>query len=299
MHEILEKKVLAPKVNYFRIRAERIAKKRQAGQFVIIRVSDQGERIPLTIADADPEEGSITLVVQEVGKTTEQMGLLQTGDSLLDVVGPLGRPTHIEKKGTVLIVGGGIGIAPAHPIAQAHRKIGNHVIGILGARNKEMMIMEEEMHRACHEVIVMTDDGSYGEKGMVTDAIKKLVESGVTIDECIAIGPPVMMKYVSLTTKPYKIPTLVSLNTIMIDGTGMCGGCRVRVGGKNRFVCVDGPEFDGHQVDFDNMMLRLNSYKEQEKQSLDHWHEIGGPGCNFESSLKALDAEKEAGKEGE
>jgi len=264
MHKILHKESLGPNVLRYRIEAPDVAKRRKAGQFVIIRVSDTGERIPLTIADADPDEGSITLIVQAVGKTTIELAGLKVGDSIPDVVGPLGQATHIEKVGTVLIVGGGIGIAPIFPITQALKAVGNHIITIIGARSKRLLIMEEDMKALSDEFIVMTDDGSHGEKGLVTDAIKRVHERGIGVAQCVAVGPPVMMKFVSLLTKELGIPTIVSLNPIMIDGTGMCGGCRVTVGGKTRFACVDGPEFDGHQVDFDEMMKRLGMYRDHE-----------------------------------
>jgi ferredoxin--NADP+ reductase len=275
MNKILEKEFLSPQVFRMKVEAPEIAKKRKAGQFIILRVNDAGERIPLTIADADPAAGWIELVVQAVGKTTTDLSKLSAGDSLHDLAGPLGRPTHIEKCGTVVMVGGGIGIAPSHPIAQAMKEAGNTVISILGGRTKELIIMESKMRATSDEVIIATDDGSYGMKGLVTDAIQKLIDEGRKIDLVIAIGPPVMMKFVSLLTKKYNIRTLVSLNTIMIDGTGMCGGCRVSVGGKSQFVCVDGPEFDGHLVNFDEMMQRLSMYRDQEKESIDHACKIG------------------------
>jgi ferredoxin--NADP+ reductase len=270
MNKIQEKEFLSPQVFRMRVEAPEIARKRKAGQFVILRTCDSGERIPLTIADADPTEGWIELVVQVVGKTTKSLSELAAGKSICDLAGPLGRPTHIEKFGTVVMVGGGIGTAPAHPIAQAMKAAGNRVISILGGRSKELVIMENKMRATSDEVIITTDDGSYGIKGLVTDAIQKLIDEGRKIDLVIAIGPPVMMKFVSLLTKKYAIPTLVSLNTVMVDGTGMCGGCRVTVGNESKFVCVDGPEFDGHLVNFDEMMLRLNMYKDQEKESYDH-----------------------------
>jgi len=273
MHKILHKETLGPNVHRYRIDAPEIAKRRKAGQFVIIRVSDKGERIPLTIADGDPDEGSITLIVQAVGKTTIELAGKQVGDSIPDVVGPLGQPTHIEKVGTVLIVGGGIGIAPIYPITQALKAAGNHIITILGARSKNLLIMEEDMKAISDEFIVMTDDGSYGTKGLVTDGIKMVHGRGTDVGLCVAIGPPIMMKFVSLLTKELEIPTVVSLNPIMIDGTGMCGGCRVTVGGKTRFVCVDGPEFDGHQVDFDEMMKRLGMYREHECRAMNQYKE--------------------------
>lgn len=275
MNKIIEKEFLSPHVFRMKVEAPEIAKMRKAGQFIILRVSDAGERIPLTIADADPDAGWIELVVQAVGKTTKDLSQLGPGDALHDLAGPLGRPTHIEKRGTVVMVGGGIGIAPSHPIAQAMKAAGNHVISILGGRTRELIIMEDRMRAASDEVIIVTDDGSYGSKGLVTDALQKLIDEGRKIDEVIAIGPPVMMKFVSLLTKKYDIPTLVSLNTIMIDGTGMCGGCRVSVGGESKFVCVDGPEFDGHLVNFDEMMQRLSMYGDMEKESEKHSCRIG------------------------
>jgi ferredoxin--NADP+ reductase len=266
MYEVIENTVLAEKVNRYRIRAPEIAKRRKAGQFIILRIDDDGERIPLTIADADPQEGTLTLVVQEVGKTTMRMTRLKPGDQLRDVVGPLGAPTHIEKFGMVAVVGGGIGIAPAHPIAQALKQAGNRVISILGARTKSLMIMEEEMRRASDEVVICTDDGSYGTHGLVTDVLKNLIDSQGKPDLVVAIGPVIMMKFVCKLTAEYEIPTVVSLNPIMVDGTGMCGGCRVSVGGKSKFACVDGPEFDGHQVDFEELMKRQAFYREQEQE---------------------------------
>jgi len=265
MYEILRKEVLAPRVCTYVIRAPEVARSRKAGQFVIIRPRQDSERIPLTIADGDEE--SITLVVQEVGKTTAMMADMQVGESMADVCGPLGKPTHIENVGTIVVVGGGIGIAPAHPIAQALKAAGNTVISILGARNKDLLIMEEEMRRASHEVLVYTDDGSYGTKGFVTHALQSILDSGRTVNQVVAIGPAIMMKMICKVTQSVGIPTLVSLNTIMIDGTGMCGGCRVTVDGNAQFVCVDGPEFDGHKVDFDLMMRRQAMYTDQEKTS--------------------------------
>ena len=275
MNKILEKEFLTPQVFRMKVEAPAIARKRKAGQFIILRPTATGERIPLTIADGDPDAGWIELVVQTVGKTTTDLSRLNPGDGIPDLAGPLGRPTHVEKYGTVVMVGGGIGIAPSHPIAQAMKAAGNRVISILGGRTKDLVIMEDRMRAASDEVIITTDDGSYGSKGLVTDAIKKLKADGVTIDLVIAIGPPVMMKFVSLLTKEYGIPTMVSLNTIMVDGTGMCGGCRVTVGTESKFVCVDGPEFDGHLVNFDEMMQRLSMYREHEKESMDHACKVG------------------------
>jgi NAD(P)H-flavin reductase len=269
MNKILEKEFITPLVFRMKVEAPEISKKRKAGQFVIVRTCDSGERIPLTIADGDADEGWIELVVQVVGKTTKALSMLKPGDEICDLVGPLGRPTHIELFGTVVIVGGGIGIAPSHPIAQAMKKAGNQVIMILGGRTKDLVIMEEKMRKTSDRLIITTDDGSYGMKGVVTDAIQQLINEGVKINLVVAIGPPVMMKFVSLLTKKYDIPTLVSLNTIMVDGTGMCGACRVTVGDSTKFVCVDGPEFDGHKVDFDEMMKRLKAYEKEEKVSKD------------------------------
>jgi NAD(P)H-flavin reductase len=267
MNKILEKEFITPLVFRMKVEAPEIAKKRKAGQFIILRTCDAGERIPLTIADGNANEGWIELVVQVVGKTTKALSMLNPGDEICDLAGPLGKPTHIELFGTVVIVGGGIGIAPSHPIAQALKRAGNQVISILGGRTKDLVIMEEKMRKTSDRVIITTDDGSYGMKGVVTDAIQMLINESVKIDLVVAIGPPIMMKFVSLLTKKYDIPTLVSLNTIMVDGTGMCGACRVTVGDATKFVCVDGPEFDGHKVDFDEMMKRLRMYETDEKIS--------------------------------
>ncbi|MGQ9561811.1 MAG: sulfide/dihydroorotate dehydrogenase-like FAD/NAD-binding protein [Candidatus Oleimicrobiaceae bacterium] len=271
LNEILRKEVLAPDITRFVVYAPEIAQKRRAGQFVILRVNPQGERIPLTIADADPAAGTITLISQSVGKTTYELADMQVGEKLVDLVGPLGSPTHIAKVGTVVSVGGGIGIAPIYPITQAMRAAGNYVISILGARKKELLILEKEMRAVSDEVIVTTDDGSYGQKGFVTDALRTLIEQGRRLDLVIAIGPAVMMKMVSRLTAAHQIPTVASLNTIMIDGTGMCGGCRVTVGGKTKFVCVDGPEFDAHQVDWEEMEKRLGMYRELECRALERY----------------------------
>jgi len=274
MNKIREKEFITPVVFRMKVEASEIAKKRKAGQFVIVRTCDSGERIPLTIADGNASEGWIELVVQVVGKTTKALSMLEPGQAICDLAGPLGKPTHIELFGTVVIVGGGIGIAPSHPIAQAMKRAGNQVISILGGRTKDLVIMEQKIRATSDRVIITTDDGSYGMKGLVTDAIQQLVGEGVKIDLVVAIGPPIMMKFVSLLTKKYDIPTLVSLNTIMVDGTGMCGACRVTVGDSTKFVCVDGPEFDGHKVDFDEMMKRLRMYEKDEKVSRE-LHESG------------------------
>ncbi len=275
MHRILEKRQFSAEVFYLKVAAPEIARNRKAGQFVLVQIdTDYGERIPLTIADASAEEGWIALVFQTVGATTHKLADKNVGDSIEAILGPLGRPTHIEKVGTVVCVGGGIGVAPLYPIVKAHKAAGNKVITIIGGRTKELVILEDEMRAASDELIIVTDDGSYGRKGLVTEPLKEVCagewknpETGAKADvpaEAVAIGPPIMMKFCAATTKPFAVHTVVSLNTIMIDGTGMCGGCRVTVGGKTKFVCVDGPEFDGHLVDWDNMMMRMKAYKPRE-----------------------------------
>ena len=265
MNRVISRRQLSAEVFRMEIEAPLIAQERKAGQFVIVQVDlDWGERIPLTIADADPQSGTITLIFQTVGRTTHLLAAKQPGESLAALLGPLGQPTHIEKFGWVVCVGGGIGVAPMHPIAQAMKAAGNRVSIIMGARSRDLLIMEEEMKRIADELIIVTDDGSCGRKALVTQPLKELCERAPKPDCVVAIGPPIMMKFCAETTRPFGVKTLVSLNTIMIDGTGMCGGCRVTVGGKTRFVCVDGPEFDGHQVDFDNMMKRLRAYKTRE-----------------------------------
>lgn len=267
MSKVLEKIQLSRDVFMLRLEAPEIARERKAGQFVILQAdSDFSERIPLTIADADETAGSITVIFQVVGKSTLKLAQKNAGDVVENVLGPLGMPTHIEKVGTVVCVGGGIGVAPLHPIAQAMKKAGNRVVIIIGARNKELLILEKEMRAIADEFIVCTDDGSYGRKDLVTAPLKEICEKG-GVDLAVAIGPAIMMKFCAETTRPFGVTTYASLNTIMVDGTGMCGGCRVTVGGKTKFVCVDGPEFDAHQVDFDNMMLRLRSYKPQEQEA--------------------------------
>ena len=268
MFEILEKKQLSEGVFYMRVTAPEIARNRKAGQFVIIQVDAEfGERIPLTIADANAEEGWIALAFQPVGASTYKLSLMNVGDCLPTVLGPLGNPSKIEKyDAPVMIVGGGFGVAPCYPIVQAHKAIGNKVIMVIAARNKDLIIMEDEMRAAADELIIMTDDGSAGRQGVSTIPVKEACESQCPPAEVIAIGPPIMMKFCALTTKPYGVKTTVSLNTIMIDGRGMCGGCRATVGGKTKFVCVDGPEFDAHEVDWDNMMMRMKSYKEREQE---------------------------------
>ncbi|MFZ4396087.1 MAG: sulfide/dihydroorotate dehydrogenase-like FAD/NAD-binding protein [Kiritimatiellia bacterium] len=265
MNRIISRRQLSAEVFRMEIEAPLIAQERKAGQFVIVQVDlDWGERVPLTIADADPAAGTITLIFQTVGRTTHLLADKQPGETIAALLGPLGQPTHIENLGTVVCVGGGIGVAPMHPIAQAMKAAGNRVIVIMGARNRELLILEDEMKRIADELMIVTDDGSYGRKALVTQPLKELCERTPKPDCVVAIGPPVMMKFCAETTRPFAVHTLVSLNTIMVDGTGMCGGCRVTVGGKTKFVCVDGPEFDGHQVDFDNMMKRLRAYKTRE-----------------------------------
>lgn len=268
MFKILEKRQLSNDVFYMKITAPEIARNRKAGQFIIVQIDTEfGERVPLTIADACEKEGWISIVFQAVGATTYKLSLKNPGEEIAALLGPLGNPSIVEKKDTpVVIVGGGIGVAPCYPIVQAHKKIGNKVIVIMGARNKDLLIFKEEMEAAADEVIIMTDDGSIGKKGLVTEPLKEMCESQCPPAEVIAIGPPIMMKFCAKTTEPYKVPTTVSLNTIMIDGTGMCGGCRVNIGGETKFVCVDGPEFDAHKVDFDNMMMRMKSYKAKEQE---------------------------------
>jgi ferredoxin--NADP+ reductase len=252
------------------LEAPKIARKAKPGQFVILKANETGERIPLTMAETDPNKGTITIIYQVVGKSTALFKTLQVGDGFQDVIGPLGKPTHIEKLGKVVCVGGGTGIAVLHPITRALKEAGNHVICIIGARSKDILILEDRMKAASHDLRVCTDDGSYGHHGFVTDVLKEVMESE-KIDQVVAIGPVPMMKVVSLLTKEYDVPTLVSLNPIMVDGTGMCGGCRVSVGGQTKFACVDGPEFDGHQVDYDELMLRLQAYCEDEKQCYEEY----------------------------
>ncbi len=267
MHIILEKKQLSEHVFEMTIKAPYIAQSRKAGQFVIVQIDTEwGERIPLTIADADPDKGTITMVFQAVGATTKKLAMKEAGDAVENILGPLGNPTHIEKFGTVICVGGGIGAAPLYPIVQALKKAGNTVKVIIGARNKELILFEDRMKAIADELIIVTDDGSYGRKALVTEPLAEYCSQNPKPDLAVAIGPPIMMKFCVQTTKQFDVPAIVSLNTIMIDGTGMCGGCRVNVGGETKFVCVDGPEFDGHKVDFENMMLRMQAYKEKEDE---------------------------------
>ncbi|HSQ40754.1 MAG TPA: sulfide/dihydroorotate dehydrogenase-like FAD/NAD-binding protein [Fibrobacteraceae bacterium] len=276
MAKILDKVQLSDDVFQFRVHAPRIAEARAAGQFILLQTDlDFGERIPLTIADADAAEGSITLIFQAVGHSTQELSHMNVGDDIPVLTGPLGTPTHVEKVGRVVCVGGGIGVAPLHPIAQAFQAAGNQVDVIMGARRKDLLILEDRMRAIAHELVICTDDGSAGRKALVTQPLKEFCEGPNPPQLVVAIGPPIMMKFCAETTRLFGIHTIVSLNTIMVDGTGMCGGCRVNVGGKVKFVCVDGPEFDGHQVDFDNMMQRLGSYKDFEKGEHPHQHEPG------------------------
>lgn len=271
--KIIKKRMLNSQTGFFVISAPHIARKHKPGQFIILRINENGERIPLTIADSDAGNGTITIVCQSIGKTSTMLNTLKAGEEILDIVGPLGNATHIENYGTVLVIGGGVGTAEAHPIAKAMKKVGNTVIAIIGARTKELIIFEDEMHKFCNEVYVTTDDGSYGAKGFVTDALKNITDSGKKIDIVLAVGPVPMMRAVSNATKNSGLKTLVSLNSIMLDGTGMCGGCRVRIGEKDRFVCVDGPEFDGHVVDFDLLTKRQRMYIQEEKKSMELFKE--------------------------
>lgn len=273
MAKILEKKLLrAPDVFYFKLAAPLISKKARPGQFVIVRLHDKGERIPLSLADIDPRDGTISLIVMAVGKTTAEMSVMKAGADVLDLCGPLGTPTHIEKHGKVILVGGGFGIAPLYPIARAFKGIGNEVFTVMGARSKDLLIYEKEMAGVCDRVIVTTDDGSKGMKGLVTQALQQELKQG-GVGLVMTVGPAIMMKAVSETTKPFGIKTLVSLNPIMIDGTGMCGGCRVTVGNETLFACIDGPEFDGHLVDWDLLMHRQKKYTPEQKESFESWRQ--------------------------
>lgn len=270
MFKIVNAEFLAQDIKKLEIEAPKIAAKRKPGQFVIIRAAEHGERIPLTIADSNTETGTITIIVQGIGKSTKEINSLQSGQFLLDVVGPLGHPSHIENFGTAVSIGGGVGTAIAYPTAKALKEAGNHTISIIGARNKDLVILEKEMGAITDEVYVTTDDGSYGYHGFVTDKLKELIDSGKKIDLVLAIGPIPMMRAIAEVTRPYGIKTVVSLNPVMVDGTGMCGGCRATVGNKTVFVCVDGPEFDAHEVDFDTLIKRNRTYRSSEQESLNH-----------------------------
>ena len=266
MYKIISAEELSAGVKSFIVEAPMVARKCQAGQFIILRIDEVGERIPLTIADYDREKGTIQLIFQEVGDTTRQLGTLKAGEALLDVAGPLGKATEIENYGTVVCIGGGIGVAPVYPIARAYKKAGNRVVSIIGARNADLLIMEKEMRSVSDVLHITTDDGSAGRKGLVVDPLKDMIAAGEKIARVMAIGPMVMMRGVAEVTRPHGIHTLVSLNPIMVDGTGMCGGCRCSVGGETKFACVDGPEFDGHLVDFNGLMSRARMYHTQERQ---------------------------------
>ena len=267
MYRITAREDLAPVTKLFKVHAPEVARKAKAGQFVIVRINEEGERVPLTIADYDRTSGEMTIVFQEVGKTTKQMGTMKVGDEFASFVGPLGQPTEIEKYGTAMVVGGGVGIAPIYPIARSLREAGNKVISIIGARNKGLLFWEDKMRSVSDELIVCTDDGSYARKALVTEPMKEILSSDKKPDIIWAIGPAIMMKFAVLATQPFGVKTIVSLNSIMVDGTGMCGACRVEVGGKTKFVCVDGPEFDGHQVNWQLLLDRQRVYVDQEKRA--------------------------------
>ena len=271
-YKILDKVELSLDVKLMKIEAPLVARVAKAGQFIILRINETGERIPLTMSDTDKEKGSVTIIFQEVGKTTQQLGMMQIGDELLDFVGPLGKATEIDNYGTVVCIGGGVGVAPIYPIARAFKSCGNKLISIIGSRTKELLILEKEMQQIADELYVSTDDGSYGHHGFVTEVLQKLIDEGLKINLVMAIGPVPMMQAVCNLTKSYGLKTLVSLNSIMIDGTGMCGGCRVTVGDKTKFACVDGPEFDGHLVNFVELRKRQGIYREPEKNSWDKYH---------------------------
>jgi ferredoxin--NADP+ reductase len=269
--KIIHAQFLAPGIKRFVIEAPRIARKQQAGQFVILRIYEEGERIPVTIENSDAEKGTINIVVQSAGKTTNLLNSLETGDSILDVVGPLGKPSEIRNYGTVVVVGGGVGTAMAYPTAAALKRTGNRVISIVGARNKELVILEREMREVSDALLITTDDGSYADEGFVTDKLRQLIQNGTRIDLVVAVGPIVMMKAVSELTRKENIHTVVSLNPIMIDGTGMCGGCRVLIDGKSEFACVDGPEFDAHRVNFEVLVQRNAMYRDAEQRSMEEF----------------------------
>jgi len=294
MFEILSKETPAKSITKFVIKAPYVAKKHKAGNFIILRANDHGERIPLTIVDSDPDAGTITIMVQTIGKTTKLLSLQEKGDFLLDVAGPLGNPTPIHNYGTVVCIGGGVGTAEVYPIAKALKKAGNKLVTIVGARNKELIILEKELKELSDDFFVTTDDGSYGMKGLVTNALDKYLKTGVDVKAVYAIGPIIMMKAVSDFTKPIGIKTFVSLNPIMIDGTGMCGGCRVTIGNEIKFACVDGPEFDGHLVDFDELITRNRSYMDLEKLSLAKFDEETVQQNSQECSMERKSISKEA-----
>ena len=274
MYRIMLREDLVPGIHLFKVEAPAVARKAQAGQFVVVRVDEKGERIPLTVADWDREEGSITIVFMEVGATTRKLAQLKAGDYIANFAGPLGLPTHIDNFGTVVCVGGGFAVAPIVPIARSMKEAGNKVLSIMGARNKDLLFWEDRLRAVSDELVVTTDDGSYGRKALVTEPLKELLEGERKIDRVIAIGPTVMMKFCAKTTEPFGVKTIVSLNPIMVDGTGMCGCCRVEVGGQTKFTCVEGPDFDGHQVDWDLLFTRQRIYLEEEKKSLERWEQM-------------------------
>jgi len=287
MFEIVRKDVLAPTVHRFVIKAPFIAPKRKPGNFVMLRIDEHGERIPLTLVDSDSNNGTITLIVQGIGKSTRQLLAMNAGDSIRDLVGPLGNPTPIIKDHTIVCIGGGVGTAELYPITKALHEAGNTVYSIIGGRTKELVILEEEMRSVSTEAYVTTDDGSYGRKGLVTDQLKDLLDANIGINAVYAIGPLPMMRAVANTTRPYNVHTMVSLNAIMVDGTGMCGGCRVTVNGQMKFACVDGPEFDAHQVDFDELISRNRSYTNSEKESLERFEHPAGDECRMPGRTEA------------
>lgn len=272
MHRIVYKKQLSENVKLFDVEAPLVAKKFKAGQFLIVKIDEKGERIPLTIVDTDKENGTIRIIFQEVGKSTKKLGLLNVGDMIQDVIGPLGKPAEIKKFGKVVCVGGGVGVAPLYPQAKALKKGGNEVISIIGARNKDLIILEEEMKSVSDRLYITTDDGSYGRKGFVSDVLREILEKE-KIDRVITIGPAIMMMVTARETKPYNVKTIASLNSIMVDGTGMCGACRVSVGGETKFACVDGPDFDAHLVDFELLMERQRIYLEEERKAMELFEE--------------------------
>jgi ferredoxin--NADP+ reductase len=278
MFVIKRKEVFSDQVKLFEIEAPQIARHAHPGEFIVIISTEHGERIPLTIADYDPEAGTVTVVFQEVGKSTMELGTFEEGDSLYAVTGPLGKPTHLDEVKKVVCIGGGLGIACIYPIARGFHERGAHVISIIGARSKDLLYFEDRMRAVSEELLVTTDDGSHGRKGVVTEPLKEILERDSDIDRVMAVGPAIMMKYVAATTKPFGVKTIVSLNSIMVDGTGMCGGCRVEVGGKTKFCCVDGPEFDAHEVDFDLLMARQSAYLEDERVAVEQFQQAGQGG---------------------
>jgi ferredoxin--NADP+ reductase len=279
MHRIIKKENVTERTWHMRVEAPLIARKCRAGQFIILRIHEKGERIPLTIADWDREEGTIDIYFQEIGATTELLASMETGEGILDVVGPLGNPTHIEKlDGTFVMVGGGFGIAAGYPVARAFKEAGNRVVAVLGAKTKSLLICEDMLKELCDEVLFATNDGSCGTQGLVSDVLQELLDGGERVALVYPVGPPIMMKVISQMTQPLKLRTIVSLNSVMVDGTGMCGSCRVTVAGKTRFVCSEGIDFDGHQVDWDEMMSRQKMYSRQEQDALVYYHEHGGCG---------------------